>query len=143
MTDGEFLRQWILRGERWLSLLQDLRRFHAQELGRLPQAVAWVTGDTLGAFSWYGFFWEPERYWFGFGYRAGEWRPVIEADSRLPQIRYWMDLQNQIPGAWDVEVVGIWARLWAPVDMVPDTPTQLDWFRERSRELHEFAVAES
>lgn len=126
----------------WVSLLERLRGLHARDLGRNPQPVGWIAGDTLGPISWLGYFWEPERFWFGYGFHLGEWMPLIEADIRRPAAKAWLELRAQLPGAWTVEVGGAYARLWATLAPSADAEQQFNWFAERSRELHEYSLSE-
>lgn len=142
MTDGELLRTLVQRTGTWTALLEQLRLEHANTLGRNPQPVGWIAGDTLGRWSWLGYFWEPERFWFGYGYHRGEWTPLIEADVRNRHAQAWLQLQIQLPGAWLVDTGGPYARLWATLPATASREEQFTWFRDRSLELHEYSLAE-
>ncbi|MBL9208150.1 MAG: hypothetical protein JNN01_23895 [Opitutaceae bacterium] len=142
MTDGDLMRTLVQRCASWTALLEQLRIEHANNLGRKPEAITWIPGDTLGRWSWYGYFWSPERFWFGYGYHRGEWTPLIEADVRNPHAQSWLQLQIQLPGAWVVDMGGCYARLWAALPPSASVETQFNWFRDRSMELHEYSLIE-
>jgi hypothetical protein len=143
MTDGDLMRVFAHRHAGWTLLLETLRTEHATSLGRTPQGIGWTAGDTLGVWSWYGFFWHPERFWFGYGLLRGQWTPLIEADIRNRHAQSWLQLRSQLPGSWSVDVGGHYARLWASLPASAGAEEQIGWFKERSRELHEYSLVET
>lgn len=143
ITDGELVRLWAARCAQWARLLEDLRVAHARDFGRTPGPLHWTLGTTLGPWSWFGFYWEPERYWFGYGFDEVEWRPLIEADHRVPGSRQvWLQMEHQIPSQWQLQKFANYSRLWGPAVVEVDLQSHRDWFTQRSQELHEYAVVE-
>lgn len=142
MTDAELLQELARRESRWRALLRQVQQFHLKQLGRDVQPMTWIGGDTLGTHSWFGFYWKPELFWFGFGLHRAEWCPLIEADRRAPESQAWSALQQAIPSVWNVRgstAGNLFLRLWA--DPGGDDESVGNWFLQRSRELHEFATA--
>jgi hypothetical protein len=81
-------------------------------------------------------------FWFGFGLNGDRWQPVIEADNRSKYSDAWGNLGTQLSGTWEtVTTAGnLYRRLWAPAGIAETSAAQLGWFKERSRELHEFVI---
>ncbi len=142
MTDGELLRQLVQRSISWNGVLEKLRATHAETLGRSIDGLSWIADAPLGIWSWYGFYWKAERFWFGYGYQGGAWQPTISADIRTHYVQSWMQLRAQLPLAWGVdEVRGPFAYLWSSLgDRDPEE--QGRWFHDRSMELHEYSLLE-
>lgn len=141
MTDGELLRQLVQRSIRWKRILERLQETHVAVLGRSPEMIAWVPGDTLGTWSWYGYYWDPERFWFGYGYHGDTWQPMVSADLRSRHTHSWLQLRAQLPGIWNASVGGDFAYLWSDLgDREPEE--QGRWFHDRSMELHEYSLLE-
>jgi hypothetical protein len=51
------------------------------------------------------------------------------------------NLQEQLSDTWEavVDEGALYRRLWGD-GVLPDAKSDLDWFRARSRELHEYVV---
>lgn len=141
-TDAEVLLQFLQREQRWLHVLEDLRAYHKTQMGKVTTACEWMGGDTFRRFSWLGYYWYREMFWFGFGLNGERWRPMIEADNRSRYSDAWGGLGDQLAGTWEtVTTAGnLYRRLWAPGEMAETSEAQLQWFKERSRELHEFVI---
>lgn len=141
MTDGELLRQLVQRSISWKGVLEKLRATHTETLGRSIEVTSWVAGDTLGTWSWYGFYWDPERFWFGYGYHGDTWQPMISADIRTRHAQSWLQLRSQLPTVWSASVGGDFAYLWSSLGD-RDPQEQSRWFHDRSMELHEYSLME-
>lgn len=143
MTDAEVLHLFLQRERRWSAVLHDLREFHVTHIGKEVTPVTWMPGSpTMGTHGWFGYYWRKEIFWFGYGLRGGSWLPLIESDRRSAHSESWNTLRQSLPQAWEVVDAdsNAFARLWAPVDLDEDDESQRQWFRERSLELHEFAI---
>jgi hypothetical protein len=141
MSDAEIIREFLRREHRWLSLLNELRVYHQTQMGKITTASEWVGGNERGRFSWLGYYWHREMFWFGFGLNDDRWQPLIEADNRSKYSDAWGNLGAQLAGTWEVvSAGGSYRRLWAPPEIAEDSTVQLHWFRERSRELHEYVI---
>jgi len=142
MTDAEVLQQFLMREQRWLQVLQGLRTFHESQMGKLTTGIQWVAGRELGRISWLGYYWHQEMFWFGYGLNEGRWRPLIEADNRSKHSAIWQSMRTQLCGTWEsVAAEGnLYLRLWAPADVAESAEKQVNWYKERSRELHEYVV---
>jgi len=142
MTDAEMLQQFVIREQRWLQTLTNLRAFHESQMGKAMTGIQWIGGREFGRISWFGYYWHQEMFWFGFGLHDGTWRPLIEADNRSKHSDVWQSMRTQLCGTWEsVTAEGnLYQRLWAPPGIAEAVEPQLEWFKERSRELHEYAV---
>jgi hypothetical protein len=142
MTDAQVLEEFLVREKRWLALLEDLRGFHYAQMSKVTSRCEWIASQELRQHSWLGFFWQQEMFWFGFGYHERMWRPVIEADNRSKYSDAWGKLGDQLAGTWEtVSTAGnLYRRLWSPATLAEETADQSRWFRDRSRELHEYVV---
>lgn len=142
MTDAEIMQEFLRREQRWLRLLDDLRAYHTTQMGKVTTHAEWLVGGELRRFSWLGYFWHHEMFWFGFGLNGSRWEPLIEADNRSKYSDLWGNLGTQLPGVWEVVAAAEnrYRRLWAPLEIDETSAAQLLWFKERSRELHEFII---
>lgn len=142
LSDTEILRVFLARERRWLDTLNTLRTYQEVQMGKLVTGVQWMSGKELGRFSWLGFSWHREMFWFGYGLFQDVWRPLIEADTRSRFSGVLEHMQEELNGAWEsVAAEGnLYRRLWAPPDVAGESESELNWFRARSRELHEFVV---
>ena len=142
MNDAEVLQQFLVREQRWLQALQALRTYHEAQMGKVTTGIQWMGGRELGRFSWLGYFWHLEMFWFGYGLHEGVWRPLIEADNRSKYCGVLENLRTELSGTWEsVAAEGtLYRRLWSPVTTSGASDSELDWFKARSRELHEFVV---
>ena len=80
-----------------------------------------MRSETMGPWSWYGFYWETERFWFGYGFNQEMWQPMISADIRTRYAQSWLQLRSQLPSAWTAEVGGdfgvlVWIS-WVEVEV--------------------------
>lgn len=141
ISDTDLVKLWTLRCGQWQRVLVALRRHHESNLGRKPGTIHWMGSPELGPWSWFGFFWEPEKCWFGYGLRNDNWRPLIEADMRQAHARAWRHLGEQLPTVWNYEKTPAYLRLWAPAELGTGLRAHERWFRERTQELHEYALA--
>jgi hypothetical protein len=143
MTDSEAFQEFLRRDQRWVQTLQELRVFHSSLMGKRLGEIQWMAGSEAGPFSWLGYFWDPERFWFGYGWNNGIWRPLIEADNRSKHSEIWQSMRDQMRGTWETIPVagGVYCRLWAQVDAEESAAGQLQWFKERSHELHEYSIS--
>ena len=143
MTDSEAFREFLIRHQRWMQTLQELRIFHSSLMGKSASDIRWMAGEEMGQFSWLGYFWNPEMFWFGYGWNRGIWGPLIEADTRSKYSQVWQSMRDQMRGTWETVSVagGIYCRLWSQLDAEESAPVQLQWFKERSQELHEYLVS--
>lgn len=142
MTDSEIFREFMHRQRNWMQTLQELRSVHVSTMGKRVGEVHWLASPENGPLSWFGYFWEPEKFWFGFGWNDGVWRPLIEADLRSRHSAVWDNLRDQMGGGWETISVagGIYCRLWSRLDSAETAAGQLQWFKERSHEIHEYLV---
>lgn len=142
-TDAELLLRLARREAEWQALLEPVQEFHRNQLGRTVLPVGWVGGNVLGRHSWFGFYWKPELFWFGFGLHEGHWCPLIEADRRAAESQVWETLSEAMPSVWRIGggPGGLYLRLWAQPTALDDPGGTQAWFLQRSRELHEFAAA--
>lgn len=142
MTDADVLRLYLQREKRWLQTLQTLRGFHESQMGKVTTQIQWVAGGELGRFSWLGYYWHREMIWFGFGLLEGVWRPLIEADNRSSCSEVLESMRTQLSGEWQSVVTAghLYRRLWSPSEVVAEPERELEWWRARSRELHEYLV---
>ena len=142
MKDAEVLQQFLAREQRWLQALHTLRHYHETQMGKVTTGIQWIGGHELGRLSWLGFYWHQEMFWFGYGLHEGTWRPLIEADNRSKFSGVLENMRDELFGTWQsVAAEGnLFRRLWAPADVAGVSETELDWFKARSRELHEFVV---
>lgn len=141
--DGELVKYWNLRATLWQRLLAAQQKQHAASFGRTVGPAHWIGSPELGPWSWYGFFWEQEKYWFGYGHCNNTWRPLIEADTRNIQARSWRQLANQLPDTWKIQKISTYLRLWSPDDLGDSLKAHERWFRNRAQELHEYALGET
>lgn len=142
MTDAEVLQEFTQRQQRWLRTLQELRTFHESQMGKVTTQIQWVSGRELGRLSWLGFYWHQEMFWFGYGLHDKVWRPLIEADNRSKSSEVLRNMRAQLFGTWEsVAAEGnLYRRLWSPAKSTGGAESDLEWFKSRSRELHEYAV---
>lgn len=142
MTDAQIIREFLEREQGWLRVLHGVRDYHQKRMGKLITAVQWVGGKELGRFSWLGYYWHQEMFWFGYGLNEGIWRPMIEADNRSKFSAVLDNMRNELAGVWEsVTTEGnLYRRLWSPVEVAGRFEAELEWFKARSRELHEFAL---
>jgi len=142
MTDAEVLHQFVSREQRWLQTLQALRSYHETQMGKVTTGIQWMGGRELGRLSWLGYYWHQEMFWFGYGLQDGVWRPVIEADNRSRYSSVLEKLRVELCGTWEsIAAEGnLYRRLWSAQAASCSSETELDWFKVRSRELHEFVV---
>lgn len=139
MNDGELMRELARRCTGWMRVLEKLRTTHRELMGRVTEPTAWTPGDTLGTWSWLGYYWEQERFWFGYGWRRGLWQPVLSADVRSPHSQSWLHLRAQLPAVWKTEASGDFAYLWS--DLAGGILAKHgQWFHDRSMELHEYSL---
>ncbi|HRE80668.1 MAG TPA: hypothetical protein PLN52_06450 [Opitutaceae bacterium] len=141
MTDGQFMRELMQRTQRWTEVLATLRGIHRDGLGRGIEPIAWTAGDTVGLWSWFGYYWETERFWFGYGSFEGAWQPLISADIRNRHAQSWLQLRSQLPNVWPSVTAGEYAYLWSGLGAA-DSEAQGRWFHDRSMELHEYSLME-
>lgn len=140
LTDGRLVLLWTERSGQWHRTLAALHRHHERNLGRAPGPIHWIGSPDAGPWTWFGFFWEPEKFWFGYGLQDGDWRPLIEADTRQPAARAWRHLAEQLPEVWPVAGAGSYRRLWAPPEIGALARAHERWFRDRSQELNDYAL---
>ena len=142
MGDAKIIQQFLSLEQRRLQTLQALRTYHEEQMGKVTTGIQWMGGVELGRFSWLGYFWHIEMFWFGYGLHEGVWRPLIEADNRSKYCWVLENLRTELSGTWEsVAAEGtLYRRLWSPAKTAGTSETELDWFRARSRELHEFVV---
>lgn len=142
MNDAEIIQQFLAREQRWLQTLQTLRGYHEAQMGKVTTGIQWMGGRELGRFSWLGYYWHQEMFWFGYGMHEGIWRPLIEADNRSKYSGVLENMRTELFGTWEtVAAEGtLYRRLWAVPEASRSSGTELDWFKARSRELHEFVV---
>ncbi|HWL15381.1 MAG TPA: hypothetical protein VNR00_07235 [Opitutus sp.] len=142
MTDAEVLHQFLAREQRWLQTLQALRSFHEAQMGKVMTGIQWIAGRELGRFSWLGYYWHQEMFWFGYGMREGLWRPLIEVDNRSRFSDVLESMRTELSGRWEsVTAEGnLYRRLWSEPSVAGESASELEWFKARSRELHEFVV---
>ena len=142
MSDADVLQQFLAREQRWLQVLHALRNDHETHMGKVTTGVQWIGGKELGRLSWLGFYWHQEMFWFGFGLHEGVWRPLIEADNRSKYSAILENMRTELYGTWEsVAAEGnLYRRLWSSPAAAGSSETELDWFKARSRELHEFVV---
>ena len=142
MSDAQILQQFLGREQRWLQTLQVLRAFHESQMGKLTTGIRWIGGSELGRLSWLGYYWHQEMFWFGYGLHEGTWRPLIEADNRSKFSGVLENLQAQLCGTWEsIAAEGnLYRRLWSAPEIAGESESELEWFKARSRELHEFVV---
>lgn len=140
IPDGELVRLWSARVNQWQKALVALHRHHARSLGRSPGPIHWLGSEELGPWSWFGYFWVPEQFWFGYGFQDGDWRPLIEADTRQSHARSWRQLSQQLPTVWKYEKAAGYLRLWAPAELGESAKAQERWLRDRSQELNDYAL---
>lgn len=142
MTDAEAIRVLLNREQRWLQVLQTLRGFHETQMGKVTTGIQWIGGRELGRFSWLGFYWHQEMFWFGYGLHEGVWRPLIEADNRSRFATVLENMRSELSGVWEtVSAEGtLYRRLWSSAEVAGTSEDELEWFKARSRELHEFVV---
>jgi hypothetical protein len=142
MTDAAAIREFLVREQRWLQTLQALRRYHEIHMGRVTTGVQWIGGREQGKLSWLGYYWHQEMFWFGYGLHEEVWRPVIEADNRSRSSVVLEHMRAELCGTWEsVSTQGnLYRRLWSKSDVAGSSESEIDWFKARSRELHEFVV---
>lgn len=142
MSDADAIQQFLVREQRWLKALQALRGYHEAQMGKVTTGIQWIGGRELGRFSWLGFYWHQEMFWFGYGSSEGVWRPLIEADNRSKYGAVLDNMRVELCGIWEsVTMEGnLYRRLWSPTEVAGKSETELEWFKARSRELHEFVV---
>jgi hypothetical protein len=142
MTDAQIIQQFLAREKRWLQTLQTLRSYHEIQMGKVTTGVQWIGGRELGRLSWLGYYWHQEMFWFGYGLHEGLWRPLIEADNRSRLASVLDSMRTELCGTWEsVAAEGtLYRRLWSPAEGFGTSEAELDWFKARSRELHEFVV---
>jgi len=141
MTDGELIQQLAKRSAGWEGVLGKLRSVHIDNLGRAIEPTQWVEGESAGIWSWFGYYWQTERFWFGYGLNRGGWQPIISADIRSRHAQSWLQLRSQLPSAWSAEVGGDFAFLWSSLADA-EASAQGRWFHDRSMELHEYSLME-
>lgn len=142
MTDAELIRRFAEGERRWLVTLGKLRDFHVERFGRTASATQWIGGVELGRFSWLGFYWPTQFFWFGYGFHGHAWQPLIEVDDRSASSVVIRRLQAEHCGPWRRVDGGVrpYLRLWSELPLAADSAVDLDWFQARSRELHEYVV---
>ena len=142
MNDAQVIRQFLAGERRWLQTLQTLRVYHETQMGRVTTGIQWVAGGEFARLSWLGFYWHQEMFWFGYGLYDGCWRPLIEADNRSKYCGVLENLRTELCGTWESVAAdgNLLRRLWSSTDFSGDSQAELDWFKARSRELHEFVV---
>src|SRR4051812_43355530 len=101
MHDAEIIQEFLLRERRWLRTLQELRAYHNAQMGKATTNVLWVQGGELDRLSWLGYYWDNERFWFGYGLHEGVWRPLIEADNRSEYSSVWLSMRAELVGTWE------------------------------------------
>lgn len=142
MNDAQAIAQFLARETRWVRTMQALRTYHESQMGKVTTGIQWIGGRELGRFSWLGFYWHHEMIWFGYGLHEGVWRPLIEADNRCSVSAVLENLRTELSGTWEsVAAEGNrYRRLWSGDGVAGNSETELEWFKARSRELHEFVV---
>ena len=144
LADGDLVALWIKRSTRWVEFLTAVGSDHRTAFGRKVGEVHWLGSPDYGPWTWLGFFWEHEAFWFGYGFDGRHWRPLIEADARNPSARAWSVLKRQMPEVWTHQRTGNYLRLWAPIDLLPaGARAHARWLRERAQELHEYTLADT
>lgn len=140
LSDAQLLAHLNQRHARWVALLEAVRRDQLARTGRSVGPVHWIGSPNLGPWTWLGFFWEAERFWFGFGFTGKDWRLLVEAEARHPASRVWPLLRKQLPEVWNYNRQGDHLRLCLGSGQAQTTSAQRSWLQARSRELDEFAV---
>lgn len=142
MTDAATIREFLIREQRWLQVLEALRSYQDVQMGRVTTGIQWIAGSELGKLSWLGYYWHQEMFWFGFGLHEEVWRPVIEADNRSRFSGVLENMRMELSGTWElVSAEGnLYRRLWSKADVAGNSESEMEWFKARSRELHEFVV---
>ena len=142
MNDAQIIQQFLVREQLWLQTLQALRTYHEAQMGKVTTGIQWMGGRELGRFSWLGYYWHQEMFWFGYGLHEGIWRPLIEADNRSKYCGVLENLRVELCGTWEsVAAEGnLYRRLWSALPTSHTPEFELEWFKARSRELHEFVV---
>lgn len=140
--DGEVIAQFLVREQRWLRTLEALRDYHQVQTGKLMTGIQWIGGRELGHLSWLGYYWHHEMFWFGYGLHEAVWRPLIEADNRSKYSGVLENLRAELSGTWESISAeeNLYRRLWSKADVAGNSEAELEWFKARSRELHEFVV---
>jgi len=74
--------------------------------------------------------------------RDGLWRPLIEVDNRSRFSDVLESMRAELSGRWEsVTAEGnLYRRLWSEAPVAGESASELEWFKARSRELHEFVV---
>lgn len=143
MTDAQAISEILVREQRWVRALQGLRAYHESQMGRVTTGIQWIGGKELGRFSWLGFYWHQEMIWFGYGLHEGVWRPLIEADNRCKVSGVLEAMKTELAGSWETVAAAEgnrYRRLWSAAEVAGQSESELEWFKARSRELHEFVV---
>lgn len=142
MSDAQAIQQFLVREQRWLKTLQSLRGYHETQMGKVTTGMQWIGGRELGRLSWLGYYWHQEMFWFGYGLHEGVWGPMIEADNRSRFSAVLESMRTELSGSWEsVTTEGnLYRRLWARGEVAGESERELEWFKARSRELHEFVV---
>lgn len=141
LTDAELVAQWNRRSRRWTETLVSVRQEQASTLGCRLGPMQWFGSPNLGPWTWFGYFWEPEQFWFGFGFDGRLWQPLLEVDSKQASSQSWLLLRRQLPAQWRFSRNGTFLRLWSELDAGSTAPrAQFSWLRARGRELHEYSV---
>ncbi len=142
MTDAELIAEFLAREQRWLRALHELRAYHEAQMGKATTGVQWIAGRELGRKSWLGYYWHQEVFWFGYGLHQGLWRPVIEADTRSKFSAVFDSMHAALSETWETVTAegNLYRRLWSASEIAGKSEAEVNWFKARSRELHEFVV---
>lgn len=141
LSDGELMSLWLRRNQRWVAMLETARREQIDRLGRKIGPVHWIGSPEFGPWTWLGFFWESERFWFGYGYDGKGLSLLIEADASYPAAGAWDLLRKQMPDVWNYSRTGKYLRVVAGAELPTGKRSHLLWLRARSHELHEFTLS--
>lgn len=120
--------------------MEATRQEQIARLGREVGPVQWIGSPNLGPWTWLGFFWEKERFWFGYGFTGRDFRLLVEADATRPEARAWSLLKRELPEVWNFSRAGKYLRLFAGDDLPGNPRAHGLWLRARALELHEYAV---
>lgn len=121
--------------------MEAARRDQIARVGREIGPIHWIGSPNLGPWTWLGFFWERERFWFGYAFTGDAWRLLLEADDSRPESKSWDLLKRQLPEVWNYRREGRYLRLWAEADLPATDQAHRAWLRSRSQELDEFVLS--
>ncbi len=143
ITDGELVGLWNRRCRRWVEVLEAVRSEQADVLGREVGPIQWIGSPAFGPWTWLGYFWTSEPFWFGYGFDGRQLRLVIEIDGRAPAAKSWLLLRRQLPAVWKFSRSENYFRLWGDAElMAAPARSQVAWLRSRGREIHEYSVSQ-